>query len=93
VSLVAIECFVCGVAINVTATYEANRHSDRQPFYCPNGHPNVFPGESDKDKAARLERVVGNLSENIDHLYDEKERLRGQVKKLRADARAAKASA
>lgn len=92
-SLVAIECFHCGVSINVTSTYHDNRQSDKGTFYCPNGHANGFPGESDAIKAERLGRVVNNLSETIDNLLIERVQQKDTIKKLRADARAAKKAA
>jgi len=44
----------CGVAYALNDEFVRHRRSDRKSFYCPNGHSQWFPGETDSDKAQRL---------------------------------------
>lgn len=44
----------CGVAFALNDDFVRRRRSDRKSWYCPNGHSQWFPGETDHDKAQRL---------------------------------------
>lgn len=44
----------CGVAFALNDEFVQRRRSDRKSWYCPNGHSQWFPGETDSDKAQRL---------------------------------------
>lgn len=46
-------CANCGLAFGLTAEFEAKRRKDKQSFYCPNGHSQYFPGETDEQKQIR----------------------------------------
>jgi hypothetical protein len=47
------ECGDCGVVWGMTVGFTANRRRDHRTWYCPNGHPWIYPGESDLEKARR----------------------------------------
>ena len=39
------------------------RRRDHRTWYCPNGHPRHYPGESDIEKAQRLQREAERVAE------------------------------
>lgn len=43
----------CGLTFGLTDAYAAARRRDHKTFYCPNGHGQYYPGESDVEKANR----------------------------------------
>lgn len=49
-----VTCYSCGILFGIPDSYEANRRKDHEEFYCPNGHKNYFPGESETEKYKRL---------------------------------------
>lgn len=50
-------CSACGVTIGLPARYRQQRREDHQTFYCPNGHGQYFPQETEAEKLrAELER-------------------------------------
>ena len=50
------QCITCGVIFGVPANLVVQRKRDHKSFYCPNGHDQYYPGESDVEKANRLLR-------------------------------------
>lgn len=56
ITLNVICCAECGMHFAMPDQYERKRSDDHKNFYCPAGHSNYFPGESDKEKIARLQR-------------------------------------
>jgi hypothetical protein len=47
-------CCKCGVEYAMPQSLQRARREDHQMFYCPNGHPQYFIGETDADKYKRL---------------------------------------
>lgn len=43
-------CTECGAHIALTANHERSLRESHQTFYCPNGHPQYFPGKTDAEK-------------------------------------------
>jgi hypothetical protein len=50
----------------MTSEFRSNRLADKRSFYCPNGHVQSYVGESDADKARRLEREARQLREQAE---------------------------
>lgn len=44
------QCYKCGVPFAMTTDFKRQRKEDRQAFYCPNGHGQVYVGKSEADK-------------------------------------------
>lgn len=44
----------CGLTFAVSGTWVERRQEDHSFWYCPNGHNQHFPGESDKERYKRL---------------------------------------
>lgn len=51
--LVTVDCANCGLRFALTETYERSRRRDHGWFYCPQGHHQHFPSESDEEKLRR----------------------------------------
>jgi len=63
VEFVTIECGGCGVSFALTDKYDRARRDDHKTFYCPNGCPRAYNGES---KAERLERQLATERARVD---------------------------
>lgn len=51
------QCGECGIPFAMTREFHDRRVNDRETWYCPNGHPRAFTGESEADKLrAEVER-------------------------------------
>ncbi len=51
--LETLDCGECGITFAVPGEFRADRIKDHRTWYCPNGHPRVFTGESKEEKLAR----------------------------------------
>lgn len=47
-------CCTCGVTVVVPQDFKRKRLEDHKTYYCPNGHPLHYPGESELEKTKRL---------------------------------------
>lgn len=57
-----ISCSVCGIEYHIPAHYCAKRQQDHKSFFCPNGHPQHFPQDSEADVLRRrLQRTEADL--------------------------------
>ena len=54
VNIITEECCKCGVIYGLTQYFKNERFQDRATFYCPNGHPQSYIGETEAQKNARL---------------------------------------
>ncbi len=57
-------CSQCGVPFGLEANFEHRARSKRTTFYCPNGHSQWFPGQTDSARrkdAERRERATREL--------------------------------
>jgi hypothetical protein len=50
VELDGIECASCGMLFGISQTYLRKRLEDHKGFYCPNGHANYFPQETEAER-------------------------------------------
>ena len=50
VDLETCECSRCGIVFGMPEAYERKRRNDHGGFWCPNGHPQYFPGKSEAEK-------------------------------------------
>ena len=73
-------CYLCGISFGMPSEFKASRLSDKKTFYCPNGHAQHYVGETDRDRADRLNR---RLTEE----REEKNRLEKKVDQLRCNLR------
>jgi Zn ribbon nucleic-acid-binding protein len=53
ITLEHITCVNCGMVFAFSGDLIDKRRRDHQSFYCPSGHNNYFPGESDVEKLKR----------------------------------------
>lgn len=67
--LIALEvvcCSHCGMHFAITDQFKRARRNDHKSFYCPAGHSQYFPGESDKEAIARLKREKAAMIDQRD---------------------------
>lgn len=62
-ALESLVCGECGIEFAVAEKWLAERRNDHKTWYCPNGHPRVFRGESEAERLSReLERERANTA-------------------------------
>lgn len=94
VRLSTISCSECGITFAVPDVWDRDRRRDHKTFYCPNGHGQVYKGESDLEQAkAEAEALRGRLAaarQSAKFLREEKERversrsaIKGQLTKVK----------
>jgi hypothetical protein len=49
----AISCGECGIAFSVPAWWRTERLRDHRTWYCPNGHPRAYNGETNEERRIR----------------------------------------
>lgn len=85
-TLVLEECISCGVQFGVTVEFDRSRRSDKQRFYCPNGHGQAYV-ESDADRLRKqLEAARARAAATADQLEAERRAhaaTKGQLTKTR----------
>jgi hypothetical protein len=53
-----IECASCNIDFGIGRNFETARREDHATFYCPNGHGNVYKGDSEAEKLRKeVERM------------------------------------
>lgn len=60
-------CCNCGMLFSMTADFVQRRRQNHDSFYCPQGHGQVFSGDSEKEK---LQREVNRLKQDAARLED-----------------------
>lgn len=85
-----LQCAECAITFGVPRRFEQDRRSDHKQFYCPQGHVNIYRGESNEEKMRR-ERDIAQ--QQLARVEDEKrealravERARAETKKLKKRA-------
>ncbi len=48
-----VDCCQCGIAFYVTSKWKERKEESHDNFYCPNGHTNYYPAESEAEKLTR----------------------------------------
>ncbi len=64
-----LDCAHCGVLFAVTDDFDERRRYDAATFYCPNGHSNVYGGNTRQaleQEVDRLKRRAESLSTEVD---------------------------
>lgn len=74
-----IECCACCLPFGVTSYFGQQRREDHQTFYCPAGHSNYYPAETDIEKERRKSRV---LADQVRMEREQRERLERQLKRV-----------
>jgi hypothetical protein len=72
-TLVVVSCGKCDSIFGMTREFYDLRRRDHQTWYCPNGHPRVYNGPSESEKArqeaeneaAGLRRRLANRDEDL----------------------------
>lgn len=57
-----ITCYSCGTPFAMGEEHEARRRADHRNFWCPNGHQQHWPGESELERSERLLRYERDRS-------------------------------
>jgi hypothetical protein len=52
-TLVVVSCGKCGIAFGLAEDFQRARRKDHETFYCPNGHPRAYLGESAQERELR----------------------------------------
>lgn len=60
VTLQRITCCSCGIVYAIPQTFQQEVRDNHQTFYCPNGHRQWYPAESESEKLLKLLRQREN---------------------------------
>ncbi len=83
-TLETITCCKCGILFAVQAYWRTKRIEDQASFYCPNGHPQNYCGETKADRYKRLyEREQENVRLERVALYAERRKKERAERKLK----------
>lgn len=88
------QCVKCGIVFGIPSDRRRVLLAKRtaESFYCPNGHVQHYVGESDRDRADRLQREIGvaNSAKQFAErrLADEQERRRKELARIARRAKA-----
>lgn len=77
----------CGVSFWFAKEFGDRRRTDKQEFFCPNGHSMIYKGETD---AQKLVRERQERSEIVGRKNAEIEELQKQLRKTKRKPRAKK---
>jgi hypothetical protein len=87
VTLATVECAQCSLPFGVTEHLMRERRNDHATFYCPRGHGNYYPHESDEEQLRRrlkFEREkTARLTANLDQTTASLSATKGVVTKQR----------
>ena len=73
--LVVIECANCHMNFEVTGDFQKARINDHKNFMCPNGHSNVYRGQSEEEKLRQeRDRLVQRLAQKDDEIKGQRDR-------------------
>ena len=80
-------CCNCGIEFHITDDLYRRRVADRQSFWCPNGHPQSYRGESEAEKqrrrAERAEQSVAMWREEAEQHQRSNTALKGAITKMK----------
>jgi hypothetical protein len=84
--LITEECFKCGVTFGMPETLRNTCLDDHsRSFYCPNGHGQVYTGQTDAQKQkARADRLSAQLQVRDNQLVHERDQRRATERSNRA---------
>ena len=77
--IVEISCSKCGVSFWITEKHNHELLKFKNTFYCPNGHGQVYIGESYEEKIHGLEKLAKEKGEKIDRFKKIMEQTSGQL--------------
>jgi len=72
-------CCNCNVIFWITTTHQKRLISCKNTFYCPNGHPQSYKGETDRDKLKQAEQNLVSERECSERLARSNAALRGVI--------------
>lgn len=80
-TLVVEHCYKCGIPFGMPASFKNQllRHRDEQSFYCPNGHGQVYAGETPEAKAKRLEQEKAEVERKLAQSQNDVQIFRNEV--------------
>lgn len=86
-TLVEEDCANCFMSFWIAKKYQDRLRENHKIFYCPKGHPQSYPGISEKDKLERelryKETVIRAKGNAISNLANSNRSLKGVISKLK----------
>jgi hypothetical protein len=85
--LEALACSECGLAFGLPADFRQRRRQDHATFYCPNGHRQHYPQQSDAEKYKALyeqeQRRLETARRDADHQREQRQAEERRVRSLK----------
>lgn len=73
------ECINCSIPFGVTTHYQNQRRADHALYYCPSGHPQYYPQESDIEKERRKSQM---LADQVRMEREQREKAERQLRRV-----------
>lgn len=83
INIVTETCYLCGCVFGLEKQFKENRVSDKESFYCPNGHSQSYVGETSADKAERLQRELEAEKKKKEWAENDARKAKAETKKLK----------
>ena len=87
IELATITCSKCGITFGMPERIRRERAKDHNTFYCPNGHPRYYPGETDEEKLRRRLKAAEDSNsywrEHADRLKQSRAAYKGHFTRLK----------
>lgn len=74
-----IECARCALPFGVTGRFDRQRREDHRSFFCPHGHSNYYPHETEQEK---LKRKAEMLADQVRMEREQREKAERQLKRV-----------
>ena len=76
-------CCNCNVIFWITAEHREQLVKCKNTFYCPNGHPQSYKGENDREKLKRAESNLAGERTYSERIARSNAALRGVITKMK----------
>lgn len=94
VQLSRVDCARCGIVFGISEQFESKRRDDHQEFYCPNGHRQWYPHETEAERLRKaLEQTkkvnaaitadLQNVRAERDHHWIERKKTNTRMRHLK----------
>ena len=83
VDIVKETCCNCHISFWITVAHQKQLLNCKNTFYCPNGHPQSYTGETDAVKLIRCKGKLVSAENSKDRLSRSNSALRGVITKMR----------
>ena len=79
-------CCKCNISFWITVNHQKRLVNCKNTFYCPNGHPQSYRGDTDTEKLERYKTYLENAKNDRDMQKRSNAALRGVITRMKNKA-------